>query len=112
MYYDEDLFVKITALGSDLEHANTEGEPIEWGGQRAWFDEHMTLLGRRRQHERGDVGQGAGGGDPPDSYMEWDFEYWEFCQGELSLSVAAGVHDRVELPELLPLPVIISVKGP
>jgi hypothetical protein len=75
VYYNENLFVKVTALGPDLEHRNAEGEPIEWGGQRAWFDERAALARRHGEHERGGIEQNASRDRAPsDSYFEWDFE--------------------------------------
>src|ERR1700737_1483623 len=89
-YYNEDLFVKITSFGPDIQHGDGEGKPIEWGGRRAWFDEQIDLIRRRLEHEQGAVGLGTSGdGAPSDSYWEWDFERWGHCQGELSSSVMA-----------------------
>jgi hypothetical protein len=85
------------------------GEPIEWGGRRAWFDERADLAGRLEEHERCGIEQG--GDNPSDSYWDWDFERWPHCQGELSQSVATGVDDDDELVRLPALPVIVDVEA-
>ncbi|KIM84488.1 hypothetical protein PILCRDRAFT_384823 [Piloderma croceum F 1598] len=110
VHYYEPLFAKVTALVRDPKHGNAEGEPIEWGGRRAWFDERAALARRHREHERGGIELNAID-DPLDSYWEWDFERWENCQGELSSSVTAGVDDRAELTRLPPLPMIVDVEA-
>jgi hypothetical protein len=108
--YSGRLFVKITALGSDFDHCNAEDEPIEWGGQRAWFDERAALARRRGEHDR--CGMDANGNRAPsDSYEEWDFERWGHCQGELSSLVTAGVDCEAGLAGLPPLPVIVDVEA-
>jgi hypothetical protein len=45
VYYNENLFVKVTALGRDLEHGNAEGEPIEWEGGGRGLTSVRLLLG-------------------------------------------------------------------
>jgi hypothetical protein len=111
-YYDEKPFVKVTALGLDLEHGNAEGEPIEWGGRRAWFDDYLALAQRRETHELAGVEQDASRDRAPlDSYWEWDFERWENYLGELSSSITGGIDDRPGLLELPSLPVIVDVEA-
>jgi len=109
-YYNEEIFVKVTAFGLDLQHEDGEGQPIQWGGQRAWFDEQADLIRLRDVHQWGTPEQGpSGGGAPSDSYWDWDFERWGHCQGELGSSVAAGV-DEAGSPGMPPLPVIVDVE--
>ena len=112
-YYDEKPFVKVTALGLDLEHGkNADGEPIEWGGRRAWFDDYLTLAQRREAHEMVGVEQDASRDRTAlDSYFEWDFERWQNNPGELSSSIMEGIDDRAELLELPSLPVIVEVEA-
>jgi len=108
--YSEHIFVKLTALGPDFDHCDAEDEPIEWGGQRAWFDECAALARRRREHER--CGMDTNDDRAPmDSYEGWDFERWGDCQGELSSSVTAGVDCEAGLVGLPPLPVIVDVEA-
>jgi len=111
-YHNEKPFVKVTALGLDLEHGSAEGESVEWGGRRAWFDESVALARRREAHELDGVEQNVNRAHAPsDSYCEWDFERWGDYQGELSSSIMAGIDDRAELPELPLLPVIVDVEA-
>jgi hypothetical protein len=111
-YYDEKPFVKVTALGLDLEHGNADGEPIEWGGRRAWLDDYLALAQRREAHELAGVEQDASRDRTPlDSYWEWDFECWENYLGELSSSITEGIDDRAGLLELPSLPVIVDVEA-
>lgn len=73
-------------------------------------DEYMNLVRRREENERPGVEQDAtADGAPLDSYFEPDFEDWEYCQGELSSSVTAGLNDGAGLVGLPPLPVIVDV---
>jgi len=97
-------FVEITAFGPDLQHGDGEGKPIEWGGRRAWYDEHAALIRRHQEHDRA-----SSVGALSDSWLSWDFERWEPCQGELSSSVTVDV-DGAELPGLPLLPVIVDVE--
>jgi len=106
----EDVFVKVTALGADVKHSDAMGQPIEWGGCKAWFEEHADLTLRRREHERGTMEKPMNGDAPSDSYWEWDFERWGHCQGELDSSLAAGVDGATAFANLPPLPVIVDVE--
>jgi len=108
-YYDEKPFVKVTALGLDLKHGMAEGEPIQWEGQRAWFDDYLALAQRREAHELAGVEQDDRA--PLDSYWEWDFELWENNPGELSSSIVGGIDDTAGLLRLPSLPVIVDVEA-
>jgi len=96
----------ITALGLNLEHGNAKGEPIEWGGRRAWFDERAALARRYDEYERG--GMENRNNALSDSYWEWDFVLWRNCRRELISSVTTGVDDGVGLPALT---VIVDVEA-
>ena len=90
-----DFYVHVATLGpSDLESRDGD-EPVDWSGERGWFDERVKIT-RRRVWDNGrnwttssddTDSRGIEISDVTDSYDEWDRSLWEARQRERDQSL-------------------------
>jgi hypothetical protein len=96
MYFDSvDFFVNATPLGPSTLNSTLVGDPVDWTGDRGWFDECVRIA-RRRGHDNGLQwsGRNIHEDDLSSSYCEYDLELWDDPQHERDLSMTLDLDQK------------------
>lgn len=100
-----EFFVDVTPLGPSTLHSTSIGDPIEWTGDRGWFDECVRIA-KRRGHDDGLqwTGDDVHEDDLTSSYHEYDHEFWNDPQHERDLTLTLNLDQKETItaePELM-----------
>jgi hypothetical protein len=113
MYFDSvDFFANVTPLGPSTLNSTCIGDPVDWTGDRGWFDECVKIARRRGRDDglqwTGDL---VHEDDLSSSYYELDYELWDDRQPERDLSLTLDLEQKETLtaePELMRILEVVS----